>query len=316
MRVEGTRALVLVTAGTALVRAGARVPDWSVGALRAGGHAGVGVGGASVATAAAVLFAVGSVLQQEVAGSSVVGGRLDVRVLLARPAWLLGQAATLLATALQVTALALAPVALVQPVIAGGLVVALAGRAVRDRRVPGGGQVLGAAATTAGLAGFLLAARPARGAPDLVSQAWAVAITVSLVLLLVLLAPLLGRQAAGAVACGTAAGTAMAVAAVLAAAALKTWDSRGLVAALTGLPLWGAVLTALAAELASQQAFARGALSWSLPALTVVDPLAAVPVARVLLGERLEPGHAAVWLPAAAFAAAGVVLLARHEPRP
>lgn len=41
----------------------------------------------------------------------------------------------------------------------------------------------------------------------------------------------------------------------------------------------------------------------SLPALTVIDPLAAVPAARLLLHERLEPGHAAVWLPAAAVAA-------------
>ena len=47
------------------------------------------------------------------------------------------------------------------------------------------------------------------------------------------------------------------------------------------------------------------------PALILLDPLAAVPAARLLLRERLEPGHAAIWLPAAAVAAVGVVLLAR-----
>jgi hypothetical protein len=48
-----------------------------------------------------------------------------------------------------------------------------------------------------------------------------------------------------------------------------------------------------------------------MPALVLLDPLAAVPVARLLLGERLEPGHAAVWGPAALVAAIGVVLLSR-----
>jgi hypothetical protein len=46
-----------------------------------------------------------------------------------------------------------------------------------------------------------------------------------------------------------------------------------------------------------------------------------VPVALWLLGERLEPGHAGLWGPAALVAAVGVVLLARSagtrkgEPR-
>jgi hypothetical protein len=63
-----------------------------------------------------------------------------------------------------------------------------------------------------------------------------------------------------------------------------------------------------------------------MPALVLLDPLAAVPAARLLLGERLEPGHAGVWVPAAVVAAIGVVLLSRtgedfhrplglHEPR-
>ncbi|WP_246271495.1 hypothetical protein [Amycolatopsis acididurans] len=68
---------------------------------------------------------------------------------------------------------------------------------------------------------------------------------------------------------------------------------------------------AVTAQIGSQQAYSRGALAWSLPALTVVDPLAAIPAARLLLGERLEPGHAAVWAPAALIAVVGVVLLAR-----
>jgi hypothetical protein len=42
-----------------------------------------------------------------------------------------------------------------------------------------------------------------------------------------------------------------------------------------------------------------------------MDPLAAIPAAKWLLGERLAPGHAVVWVPAGIVAAIGVVLLAR-----
>jgi hypothetical protein len=47
--------------------------------------------------------------------------------------------------------------------------------------------------------------------------------------------------------------------------------------------------------------------------LILLDPVAAIPAAHLLLGERLEHGHAVVWLPAAAVAAVGVVILARTE---
>jgi hypothetical protein len=110
------------------------------------------------------------------------------------------------------------------------------------------------------------------------------------------------------------AGLSLGVAAVVVSAALDVLQHRGVVAALTTVPTWAALATAAAAQYASQQAFARGNLSVSLPTLTVVDPLVAVPIAGALLGERLAPGHAGVWGPAAALPAAGVVLLGRERP--
>jgi hypothetical protein len=53
----------------------------------------------------------------------------------------------------------------------------------------------------------------------------------------------------------------------------------------------------------------------ALPALILLDPLAAVPAARVLLSERLELGHAAIGLPAAVLSAVGVIVLARTAER-
>ena len=72
--------------------------------------------GMAIATLAAVLFAVGAVLQHASAEKSTVGGSLRMGQLLRRPRWVLGQLATASGTGMQVVALGLAPVAVVQPV--------------------------------------------------------------------------------------------------------------------------------------------------------------------------------------------------------
>ena len=269
--------------------------------------------GTILALLAAVLCAVGSVLQHDAAAAASDGGGLKFRDLLRRPGWLVGQGATLAGTGLQVAALALAPVAIVQPLLAGGLVVALGLRAWRTRSWPTRTEVVGAVLTTVGLAVFLVAARPAANAPHHEPPMGAVIGAVLLGLAVVVAAVRVRHPRYGALACGIAAGLTTGLAAVLISAALAEITHRGLVAAMTGPALWGAVVMAVAAQVAAQQAFSRGALNWSLPALTVLDPLAAVPVARYLLGERLEPGHAAVWVPAGLVAAIGIVVLARSD---
>ncbi len=259
-----------------------------------------------------MLFAVGAVLQHEAAEESTVDGTLRMRRLLTRPAFIAGQSATVLGTASQVVALAFAPVAVVQPVLAGGLVVALAIRSVRRRCWPVRLEVLGAVLTTGGLAVFLVAARPSKDDAERLPSTVAVAVAVAVAVLLVAgLASLFKYGPHGALLCGAAAGTAAGIAAVLISVGLRTLSAEGLVPALAGSALWGALITAVVAQIGGQQAYSRGSLAWSLPALILLDPVAAVPAARLLLGERLEPGHAAVWLPAAVVAAAGVVLLAR-----
>ncbi|WP_410572996.1 DMT family transporter [Amycolatopsis sp. cmx-4-61] len=269
------------------------------------------VPGTSVAAVAAVMFAVGSVLQHEAALSTADARGVELRLLVTRPKWMVGQSATILGTLLQVVALALAPVAIVQPVLAGGLVVALAIRSVRDRCLPSRLDGIGAVLTCGGLAVFLVAARPAAGTGDHLPPWFAVVAAVVVAGGVVAGVSRIGRGPWGALACGAAAGIAAGVAAVLISAAVKTFGERGLLPTLGGTALWAALAVAVVAQLGSQQAYARGALSWSMPALVLLDPLAAVPAARLLTGERLEPGHAFVWVPAAAVAVVGVVLLAR-----
>jgi hypothetical protein len=274
-------------------------------------HQGNPLLGLGLAVLAAMLFAVGAVLQHEAAALSRTKSGLSLRRLMKRRRWMLGQTATMLGTGSQVAALAVAAVAVVQPMLAVTLVVGLAFRAVRTRQAPLRLEVMGAALTTAGLAVFLVAAQPAAAANRPPPSSLAIIIAIVVSVLLVAGATLFGHGPHGALACGSAAGIAAGIAAVLISVGIRSLQEGGWVHALAGVAVWGAVLVAGVAILAGQQAYARGSLAWSLPALILLDPLSAVPAARLLLGERLEPGHAAIWLPAAAVAAVGVVVLAR-----
>ena len=276
-----------------------------------GHHGGSPLAGLLLAILAAVLFAVGAVLQHEAAERSRTPTGLSLRMMIKRRRWMLGQAATMLGTGSQVAALAVAPVAVVQPMLAVGLVVALGLRAIRTKQAPLKLELFGAALTTGGLAVFLVAARPEAGrdVPPPASLAVIAAVVISI--LLVAGATLLGHGAHGALACGSAAGIAAGIGAVLISVGVRSLQEGGWVHALAGVAVWGAIIVAVVAVLGGQQAYSRGALAWSLPALILLDPLAAIPAARLLLGEHLEPGHAAVWFPAAVVAGIGVVLLAR-----
>ena len=266
--------------------------------------------GLLLAVLAAVLFAVGAVLQHEAAELSTSHGSLSLRKLVKRRRWMLGQAATVLGTGGQVAALAVAPVAVVQPVLAVTLVVGLGFRAVRTRQAPLRLELVGAALMTGGLAVFLFAAEPAHGPDPSPPSSLAVFAAVALSLSLVLAATLLGHGAHGALACGSAAGIAAGIAAVLISTGVRSLQADGWARALAGVTVWGAVIVAGVAIVAGQQAYARGSLAWSLPALILLDPVAAVPAAALLLGEQLALGSVAVWLPAAIVAAIGVVVLA------
>src|SRR4051794_6283639 len=175
-----------------------------------GHHEGAGspLAGLLLAALAAVLFALGAVLQHEAADLSRTPGGLSLRMLVKRRRWMLGQGATVLGTATQVAALAVAPVAVVQPMLAVGLVVALGIRAVRTRMAPVKVELIGAALTTGGLVVFLLAAQPQKGTHQPPPSSIAVLAAVVLSIALVMGATLLGHGAHGALACGAAAGIA------------------------------------------------------------------------------------------------------------
>jgi hypothetical protein len=291
------------------------VTVWAAAAQEPGLQLARGVGdhlpGTVLALTAALLFGLGSVLQHEAAARVAVDGRLSVRAMLRQRTWLLGQAATTAGTGAQVAALALAPVSLVQPLLAGALVAALTVRTVRTGIPPTRLEVVGAGLTVTGIAVFVAAARPGPAALDRSPPGWVVVAAVVGVTLAVALTARLGASRGAALACGVTGGLAAGVAAVLVAAGLTVVSAAGVAAALGRPEVWGAVVAGVVSQVGAQQAYGRGSLSASLPALAVLDPLAAVPAARLLLGEHLEPGYAVVWGPAGLVAVLGIVLLTR-----
>ena len=271
--------------------------------------------GTALAGVAAMLFAIGSVVQHHVATRSSSAGTLSWRALFAHRSWLAAQAATIAASLAQLAALALAPVSVVQPLLAGVLVIALGIRAVVDRPWPRPTQVIGAALATGGLGVFLVAARPSQGSGQVLGVLPAVLVG-AVTVLLVVATGLLARGRHAALVCGVVDGLALGITAVLASAALDVMQHQGVAATLTTGSLWAAAATGAAALYLSQVAFARGPLASSLPAITVVDPVVAVVAASLLLGEHLSLRGVTVWAPAAVAAGVGVVLLAVTEAPP
>jgi hypothetical protein len=266
-----------------------------------------------LALAAACAFAVSTVVQHRTAtDAAATGGRWLVR-LVRRPAWLAGEAAGVLGVLLHVGALRSGPVVLVQPLLAGGLVLSLALGAWLDRGRPGRpgrGPWLGAVAVAVGLTTFLLTARPTAGAAT-APQLGLAAVTLA-ALALGGLAALWARRPTRRhrpLVLGAAAGAGFAVTGLLlkqvVGLPLLSWAAAGTAVELAALAVVG---TALA-----QAAFAAGPLVQSLPVLSVLEPGLAVLLAGPLFGEVLLAGTAARLgqLAGALLLGLGLVVVAR-----
>lgn len=280
-------------------------------------------GGAAVAVVLAVLgagcFAGAAVLQHRAVGAVTGGAGLRVgglAALLRRRSWLAGIALGVAGTALHAAALVLAPLSLVQPVGVLAVPLAVLLTAVRARRGPGPGVVAGIALAVGGVGVFVLVVAGAGRVGPVPPGAVAVAVAVAGAGMLALVGlRLLTRGWLRCVAAATAAAVGFGLVSVLVRAfaqAVRAGDldagAPGAALALLGALVSGAWLV--------QQAFASGPPEVVVACLTVVDPLVAVLLGVVLLGEApaADPAALAVLVPAAAVAVAGVVALARHHP--
>ena len=229
----------------------------------------------SLTLAAAFGFAAAAVLQQAEAAAqenSATGSGGLMRRLMTRPRWWLGMLAYVAAYGLQVWAVSLGPVVIIQPLIAAQLVFALLLGTFFMGRHADFREWLGAIGVTLGLAGFIVGTDPSAGSPDATGLGWAVSTGVTAGLTVLCL--FVGARMQGAARSslyGTAAGLCWGFMIVL----MKVLTHRmseaagfwGLVEAIAIDPFfYGLLVTAIGGFVLLQKAFAAGSLTHALGA--------------------------------------------------
>ncbi|WDZ83394.1 DMT family transporter [Micromonospora cathayae] len=243
-----------------------------------------------LAVAAAFCFALSAALHQRAARQQQPRRALDPRLLLRllrSRLWLSGWLPDSAGAVLQATALRFGPLALVQPVLASGLFMAVLVEAVWDRRRVRPRDLTAVTVGTVGLAVFLVVADIRAGVSDPAPSRWwgAGVLAGGVVASCVAVSHRLTGAARGAV-LGVASGVAYSVTAAL----VKTVVGRyhgDLVTVLVDWRFLALLLTGLVGLLLNQNAFQSGRLAAPLTALTLTDPVASVWIGVTVFGETL-----------------------------
>ncbi|MCP2284682.1 hypothetical protein APR04_003605 [Promicromonospora umidemergens] len=288
----------------------------------------------------AVCFAVASVLQHhavtttehpdearrvgdvgrndEPAGRHQLSGR-HLLAIVRRRRWLQGAGLAAIGSVVNGVALLLAPLRVVQPVGVLAVPLAVLLSAAKARRRPSGGVLIGAALTVGGVAVFVVASAGSATThtPSATATLTAGLIVMALVVLLGFAG--LARHSRGSLRCLALASAVAAAYGLLSAlirvAAQAAADTGILSPLVLGCAAGALAAFAIGAWLV-QHAYHAGAPEIVIACLTVVDPIVAVVLGAVLLGEgSTTPVGAWVLLGAAAVTAAiGVLILAHHHP--
>ncbi|MBO0811278.1 MAG: hypothetical protein J2P23_04440 [Microlunatus sp.] len=287
---------------------------------------GTGAGTAIAITLAVIdstCFAAAAVYQQR-AVRQTAGHRLTLRELIAlptHPEWLGGVGLATVGICLHVIALILAPVALVQPIGVLGVPIAVLLAARLSRQPPPRTTIIPIVLCIAGIGAFIWLTA-SYVSSDTIAPLWLLAVTQAAVLVAMavaaLAAGLLHRWArclllavAGAFGIGMVAALMRALIQHIDGDFSRLFDLHSLVLAAL------MAISGASGGWLVQQAYASGPAEVVLASLTVVDPMIAVLVGLMLLGEgnRLPLGAQLSMILCGLVAAAGVFALARTHPQ-
>jgi drug/metabolite transporter (DMT)-like permease len=251
-----------------------------------------------LAIAASFCTAMSSVCQRLGASITPAEG-FDLRLvfrLARRPVWLAGVACMIFGFAFQVTALRFGALGLVQPMLALELLFVFGFMAVLGSRQVRARDWLAAAAMSAGLGLFLLAASPSGGRLHAPGSSWWLAGLGSLGVVLLGLAAAFGfgrRRAAPASRRAAVLGAATGVAWGFVAAVSKEFSSHlgaGIGVIFSSWSVYVLIGAGAASLLLASHALASGPLAASQPGFTIGDPLVASLLGMFLFGEHMQTG--------------------------
>lgn len=270
--------------------------------------------------ASALLFALGTVLQQRAGASAPSAGAHSGLVLrmARRPVWLAGVTSDGLGFVAQAAALSVGRLAVVQPLLVVSVVFALPlGVRLSGQRV-GRNEIAAAALVVVALAGFLAVASPSGGRSEATLGAW----LVIAVILAAVCAPimLLGRRGPAprrAALLGTAAGLLFALSAALTKAVVGELDT-GLVHVISSWELYALIGVGYASMTLNQLALNTGALAATIATSSASDPAASVVLGLVLFHESLHLSGVRAIGAVTAFVLVllGIAVLAQSQERP
>jgi drug/metabolite transporter (DMT)-like permease len=244
------------------------------------------------ALCAAICMAIGIVVRQratlDVPQDQGVSSVM-ISTLLRRPLWWAGTGVAVLGYVFQALALIKGSLIVVQPLLVSALLFALPLSArVAGRRVTRS-ELLWAGLLTAGLAVFVLLARP--GPQEHAASLQTSTIAAAIVCAVIVGAVVLAIRVDGwrrAVLFAVAVGVLFGAVAVITKINMHILDERGLLNLLGTPAPYALVVLGVVATLLQQSAFHAGALHTSVPTMLILEPVVAVLLGAALLGEELD----------------------------
>jgi len=271
------------------------------------------------ALGAALFSALSDVIQQRSAhrvGDHGIGAAALFARLLTDRRWWVGTVSGLVGLALQAVALGLGSVLLVESVLVTSLLFALPLGARQSGHRLRRSVWLWSALLVAAESIIIAVGHPTAGQARATLEAWVwvIAVLAPTVLLCLIGARAYAGRAAAAVLLAAVSAISWGIFAVLTKGMVDLFGQgpRALLAA-PELYAWGAV--ALTGAVYQQSSFRAGALTASLPTITVLEPMVAATLGMVLLGEVLNPGRDAAFtlVLAVATLVAAVAALSRDQ---
>jgi hypothetical protein len=257
----------------------------------------------AISVASALAFATSTSLKHVSAGHAPDARDLNPRRLarfvhatVTHPLWLAGIACDVVGLALQIVALHLGALAIVQPLLLSGLLFALILRRFTAHHHIAARQLAWAAVLTGALSGFvLLATSSAQSARDQGPDRLPAIIAALIGTFAAIVCVMLGRRERSGGRSAALTGLAVGIIYATTAALLKGLSDIATHAplhVLTSWQLYGVIALGACGVLLSQIAFQAGPLTASLPATATLDPLLSIAIGVGVFDEHIRNGAA------------------------